>query len=182
MLQIFSPTLFYLPQSCFYESFREIILIPTKWKMRPSWCHSLWLWNCLSWVKPCTYQNSKGIKTYSKVPELFVCCFVLLLFHFYRVGRENCINVKAVKLVFLLKVSGVRPVTSRKVYTEEQTSAFQGATEKLITGIWLCSYGRQEVTEQWSWQNTLSPRIKITNVCTLLLKEMQNLGRISNVL
>lgn len=83
---------------------------------------------------------------------------VLLLFYFYRLGRENRINVKAVKLVFLQKVSGVRPVTSRKVSTEEQNSAFQGATEKLITGI------------------------KILNVCTLLLKEMQNLGGISNVL
>lgn len=89
---------------------------------------------------------------------LFVCCSVLLLFYFYRLGRENRINVKAVKLVFLQKVSGVRPVTSRKVSTKEQNSAFQGATEKLITGI------------------------KITNVCTLLLKEMQNLGGISNVL
>lgn len=43
----------------------------------------------------------------------------------------------------------------------------------------MCNYGWPE---QWCWQNTLSPRIKITNICTLFLKDMQNLGEISNVL
>lgn len=77
------------------------------------------------------------------------------------------------------------PVSSRKVSIKEgQTCAFQRSTEKLFSND-LCVLpwmARGAKAMPLAEKIHSRPSIKITNIYTLLLKEMQNLGVIPNVL